>query len=272
MPRERFTTPTGDLDTAFRTIRQSLHRARLDPNNVEDFFGQIDMDASGKIVRTPSLVDKEGLVTSVTGSLRPGYYVEIGVGPENRRIPRKFTTISPYVAYDGTFTSSDIGGRGSAAIRDDAHARILTDQFRVANDQNPNLTVRLGDGRSLPLSDGSVQEVFMGNVLLSPSTNIQTMVQLLSEAKRVLDPQTGVFVIGEHEIMHDLTEQLVLLDMLLARVGFERNLVSADKIDSISDALGWPANPVDRIGTQFVIAKPIAEAQVSARRGFLRRR
>jgi hypothetical protein len=74
----------------------------------------------------------------------------------------------------------------------------------------------------------------------------------------VLDPQTGTLVIGEHDFLQlseTLRERFGILHILLDHVGFRGALFTDRRIE---DVLNWPEDPVDRIGAQFIIAKPTA--------------
>lgn len=264
-------TPSGDTLHVLSTIQRSLARSpRFRDAQIRGLIGHIDINSSGEMVSVQPSVSENELFALVSGDLRRGIYAEVGVGRFRRKINRIFTAESPYIGFDSHFDASAIGGGGSGGwgIRDDSHAEELTRELQSANDQNPHMRIRIGDGRSLPLAAGSVQEVFMGDVLVSPDFSIQTVTQLLAEAKRVLDPSTGVLVIGEEDYWSDsFRERFILLDILLARVGFERtSITSSANANRIIDILGWPREDDEKMKAEFILAKPVTEQSVRPRR------
>jgi hypothetical protein len=122
-----------------------------------------------------------------------------------------------------------------------------------------------GDGNKLPLPDGSVQEIFMGNVVLSPGMTPEGMLKLFREAKRVLDPKTGTLVIGEDDVLADIDnpqsfgrKALGELGISLEKAGFgKRTLIGEDDeaADAVRHAVGRRslyaiAQPVERSAEQ----------------------
>lgn len=250
----------------------------------------VNLNGSGKLDRKwQPLTDAEQqkLVEAVTGDLRPGNYVEVGPGLQPRRITRPYSEESPYIGVDCTMPGDYKRGPGAMGIYRDGDLLTINE---LLQEQNPHTRVVIGDGKRLEqfVADDTAQEVLMGDVIISPGERypISTL-KLLIAARKALNKQTGVLVIGETDAMipefidptmRRAREGFGTLGILLDRAGFGKRLfldssTGGEAFDKIIEAVGWPPNPRPGIRreTRFVIAKPIAERPILATRGRWRR-
>lgn len=200
-----------------------------------------EITAQGRTFEPRTSEDRSAFVQLVTDALRPGLYVEIGngVNPYTRTTVRSFSEMSPYIGVD---------------VKQHNTPTVPYTEYIV------------GDGTALNFSSNSSQEVFMGNILLSPGTDVQTQLHLLTEAERVLDPQTGVLVIAENEVFYDHPKRFGILGLLLEEAGFADRIYvdpSDPLFDKLHDLYGWQGFNSDLHSSRFVdpncqyiIAKP----------------
>jgi hypothetical protein len=208
--------------------------------------------------------DRESLVKSVTGESREGTYVEVGFGvrPYVLTTDREFTESSRYVGVEGG-ESEYSRQRNGDAMQQQALYSTNESLASSVHERSPYAQIMFGDGNKLPLPDGSAQEIFMGNVVLSPGMTPEGMLRMFKEAKRVLNPQTGTLVICESDALADIhnpqsfgREAQAKLGIALEHAGFKkRTLIGED--DEACEAI------VDTYGrgggrdTQFAIAQPV---------------
>ncbi len=192
--------------------------------------------------REPLVVeDRNQLVAAVTGELRPGVYIEMGTGNNSYAFTtrRTFTPQSPYIGMGVTYDSK-------------------------SHHPSWNVNVDL-QGRSENIITGEAQEVFMGNVSFS-SKDLGPLLhlELLQEAKRFLDPDTGILVLAINDTFSP-PQRFGTLGFLLEHAGFGRRMYldnSDPSFDQVQETFGWYGDENTMEGTgildpncQYIIAQ-----------------
>jgi hypothetical protein len=244
-----------------RTLLGSQIRARL---TTRELVERIDSSANRPRRDLLPPTERASLVEAVTGPLRAGTYLEIGFGYDpyytHVRTPRVFSEQSPYLGVDGRGSDGYLNGGGPMAINAQRHARDLIQQGLP-----PHVSLIIGDGRSLDLPDRSVQEIFMGDVIVSAGMRVEAMYTLFREARRVLDPETGTLVIREGDVIDPgidsadpsqmYRERFAELGLALDLAGFKQRILLDEMNGEDAEAIATQFGE-DLLGKQYIIAQP----------------
>ena len=212
-----------------------------------------DNDVNGMIQLLQPYIENDRATAFAETNLKKPLYVEIGYGldPAALRGNRQFTTIA-YLGIDQAVGDYE---NPHGAYVEAVRASSIRFNKKVASERpDENIQFSIGDAEHLGLPDGSVQELYMSNVINAP-VDENTRHDILAEAHRVIS-RNGELVVRVNWHQDEWPESGMVT--LLCAHGFAvvRSVTSTDaEYNRLEDQYGRP-NEVSAPPGYYIIAVP----------------